>query len=429
MTIEFEEAHNFVNYLLFPTSKDVDVIMKEMATLSGVFDVQSTTEIIDQRTSNIRALEVKMKLDEKFSSAIELFEKGLKVLDTIDIHTDQRDALEVNMKDALHKAENSKNKFTGETLESWQIGRKFLKGDWESSMRGGMQSFFPRYILQTRKDVPKPVYTETESGTESETDVEAVEALGLGPEVVNTGAVRCAFQVSHESVVNSGKQEAQEKQWQVFKQSMEQQPVVVRVYVIDGIGLRAMGNGNSSSSYVVASLGKTQISRQKNYIKKSLNPEWREFFEFETVLPGAALLQIHIKHHQTFGKDKDIGITTIDLERRFFCELWQRTRLHNIESRNLTAAGLKQHAKRYGHSGHGKIRLWVDIHPQPVGSPLPPPISIAKPPTEHFQLRVIIWHAENLPVQGLTKMNDSESSRSYNILVFGPFFICSANLT
>jgi hypothetical protein len=165
----------------------------------------------------------------------------------------------------------------------------------------------------------------------------------------------------------------------------------------------------------VASLGKTEISRQKACVKKSLNPEWREFFEFETVLPGAALLQIHIKHHQTFGKDKDIGTTTIDLERRFFCEQWQRTRLNNIESRALTAAGLKQYAKRYGHSGHGKIRLWVDIHPQPLGSPLPPPISIAKAPTESFQLRVIVWHAENLPAQGITKhlprakqMNDSE---------------------
>eukprot|EP01049_Picozoa_sp_SAG25_P003735 SAG25_NODE_220_length_11624_cov_41.246508_4_plen_348_part_00 len=257
--------------------------------------------------------------------------------------------------------------------------------------------------------------TETETETDSwfetdETDTE--EAV----EMLDTGSIRCAFQVTTTQDFHNNQAMHASQQWQAYKDAMHRQPVVVRLYVLDGIDLRAM-SGNSCSAYLVASLGNQTISRRNTAIKKTLSSGdaigWREYFEFETVLPSAATLTVTVKHLQLFGKDKDIGMTQIDLERRYFCEDWLKMKLHPVESRQLTAVS-EAHAKRVGPSNHGTVRLWLDIL-QKTSVPLPLPVNIQKPPKEHFQLRVIVWEAENIPVQGLTKQNDMFVSTHLNL--------------
>ena len=231
MGIEFEEAAAFINFLLQPKSKAIDAIMAEV----GSIDVGGTEELTVQVAQRQKEQEVDERSN-KYQLAITEFHKGLKILDSIDVRTDQRDALESSMKDALRKAENNQMKFSGVTMEAWQIGRKYLKNEWEVSAKG-VQSTFPRYILKDKLPRVKAEtgHFGTDTETESETELEASElAAGIEPEFVNSGAIRCAFQVSHEASTRSGKEQLQEKAWLASKAIMAQQPVVVRVYVIEG---------------------------------------------------------------------------------------------------------------------------------------------------------------------------------------------------
>jgi hypothetical protein len=271
-----------------------------------------------------------------------------------------------------------------------------LPSNWESSCTGtGSSSFFSRHILKSSQPAISIVDSDqsaTESGTEGANNLDDV----------NMGAIRCAFRVTLPGE-HGARQQEEDRRWEEYKALMSPHPVVVRLYVLNGKALRAM-DGNSSTSYLVATLGKQGDDRKKTAIRKSLNPEWREMFEFETTLPGPAVLKLHVKHRSMLSKDKDIGCTEIDLERRYFCEQWRRQPLCDIETRALTAKGLKKLAARYGSTGHGSVQLWVDIHRQYSGVPLPAPISIMRPPTQKFQLRLIIWSAEHIPLNGTNKV-------------------------
>ena len=48
--------------------------------------------------------------------------------------------------------------------------------------------------------------------------------------------------------------------------------VLVRVYVVAGIGLTALDFGGTADPYLELKCGKTQISDKSNYITKDLNP-------------------------------------------------------------------------------------------------------------------------------------------------------------
>ena len=48
--------------------------------------------------------------------------------------------------------------------------------------------------------------------------------------------------------------------------------VLVRVYVVAGIGLTALDFGGTADPYLEVKCGKTHISDKSNYITKNLNP-------------------------------------------------------------------------------------------------------------------------------------------------------------
>jgi hypothetical protein len=126
-------------------------------------------------------------------------------------------------------------------------------------------------------------------------------------------------------------------------------------------------------------------------------------FEFETTLPGPALLKLQVKDWDRFTPDDDIGFTTIDLEHRYYCDQWRDQELKPIEERKLQSRNQhwwrmrRQRQRRQAiEERNGTLKLWVDIHERREHIALPPPIDITKPPPESFQLRVIVWSAEEM---------------------------------
>ena len=421
-TMDFVEFKTFIMILLCPTDSDVDVMIDEIIQIKDIHHAEADDElrqrpgesktdyekrcVQERNKKREERKDAQAKRDEKTTLALANFKAAKEILDRIDSFRgmdEQQRLLDLvaNVDTAIRRAESRQEKFSRVVLEGWEKGRKYLPTTWEKSCKGGMVPFFPRYLLSAAQpvvEVEGDTMTEGDITTDYETDSETIPRI-------NTGAIRCAFRVSlaEDPTAETDLQMAEDRRWEEAKALMSPHPVVVRVYVIGGSGLRAM-SGNSSSTYLQCSLGKQTIDTKARCITKSTNPEWREVFEFETVLPGLATISLLVKHHSSFSKDKDMGVTEIDLERRYFCDQWRRRRLCNIETRPLTAKGLKHLAKSFGNTGHGEVKLWVDIHQQHSGAPIPPPIDISRPPNEHFQLRLIIWNAEGLPLQGSNKV-------------------------
>ncbi len=120
-------------------------------------------------------------------------------------------------------------------------------------------------------------------------------------------------------------------------------------------------------------------------------------FEFETTLPGPALLKLQVKDWDRFTPDDDLGFTTIDLEHRYYCDQWRSQELKPIEERKLQSRNRRRRRQAQAiEDRNGTLKLWVDIHEQREHVALPPPVDITKPPPEAFQLRVIVWSAEEM---------------------------------
>ena len=249
------------------------------------------------------------KQDQLFQSGLEKFRSAKSALDHLDsilpgvTNQQNRRDLVANVNEAIRKAENRQQRFTRIATEPWQKGRKHMPCEWENCVKGGANSFFPRYLLSVK---PPVVKVEGDGGTDTDatTDFEDEGESALAR--VNVGAVRCAFRVSLPNSADTERKREEDRCWNEFKALMSPHPVTVRVYVLDGVDLRALGGGNSSSSYLVATLGKQKFDTKKTCVNKTLNPSWREFFEFETVFPGAAVLKLQVKHHSRFSADKDL---------------------------------------------------------------------------------------------------------------------------
>jgi len=173
--------------------------------------------------------------------------------------------------------------------------------------------------------------------------------------------------------------------------------VFVRVYVLRARGLSPMDFDGSSDPYIVASLGKQKFDTRSQYVKKSLNPDFYQGFEFPCQIPGASEVKIDVFDFDGIGDDL-IGSTVIDIEDRWFTKDWRIIKKKPIEWRTLH--------NPTSSAGQGKLELWVDIMDtnQAKTEPL---INISPPPLENWELRLIIWECKEVSIKDLiTNQND-----------------------
>lgn len=128
--------------------------------------------------------------------------------------------------------------------------------------------------------------------------------------------------------------------------------VYVRLYILRGSKLTPKDDNGSSDPYLVVSLGEKTYNLRKEYLKRSLEPEFFEYFEFPTTIPGASELMISVWDYDGISDDL-IGSTTIDVENRWFTRDWRLLEKKHVEWRTL-------HSPTSSMS-QGKLQMWLDI--------------------------------------------------------------------
>jgi hypothetical protein len=168
------------------------------------------------------------------------------------------------------------------------------------------------------------------------------------------------------------------------------QKLVVRAYVLRGLDLRPANSNGLSCPYLVASLGPRQQGGRGEAIEDTCYPPFFRVFEFKPALPGASALTIRVMNANSSklpgAKDVVIGETTVDLEDRWFSDIWR--------SKFAAMPPLERRPLRLSLTGaaQGKLEMFVTIEDAGAAGA---PFNIAPPPPESVELRLVVWQARN----------------------------------
>ncbi|XP_071557570.1 otoferlin [Temnothorax nylanderi] len=213
-----------------------------------------------------------------------------------------------------------------------------------------------------------------------------------------------------------------------------QEPVklLVRLYVVKGINLQPKDPlSGKSDPYLCVKLGKNSISDRKNYIPNQLNPTFGRVFEIEASFPQDYMLEIQVWDFDATTADDLIGVTRIDIENRFYsrhralCGIasaystvgynaWRdREKPTQIleflcRKNNLPPPEYGEREIKIGKQSfpfhavieredEGKLEIWIDMFR--IGQlPPKPAVNITPPTSEEYEIRIIVWNTEDVPL-------------------------------
>lgn len=180
--------------------------------------------------------------------------------------------------------------------------------------------------------------------------------------------------------------------------------VCVRLYLLRAYNLPPMDLNGSTDSYPEIELAGKVISDTDSKVELNLNPNYYTSYELFATIPGACNLKVSIFDADRIGARDFIGATSIDLENRWYNSEWRDMELKPVEMRTL-------HTPTSAMS-QGKVELWVEMM-TPEEARQVPMFDIKPPPPEEFELRVIVWKTEDVPM----KTKDGESKVDMKVKV------------
>ena len=185
----------------------------------------------------------------------------------------------------------------------------------------------------------------------------------------------------------------------------------IRLYVLTGENLKRLDEDSGSDPYLKIRLGDQKRDNRADHLDDVTDvAHINTLFEINTTMPGASLLTIECWDYDGFGRRSDdlIGTTEIDLDDRLFSESWKKlSDKPPIERRHLYTP--------FSSHSQGSLTLWIDIM-DPARAAANPPIDIAPPPPQDFELRVVCWSVKDVPKED---RDDSGLADLFSKIKFG----------
>ncbi|KAG4057508.1 hypothetical protein PC123_g7472 [Phytophthora cactorum] len=279
----------------------------------------------------------------------------------------------------------------------------YLRGrDWWISQYGGeeLERYFSSPALETYQ-LKRPILSRPSLLSFERVKVQLRAGVFKGRITV---VERRAMHESHSQEEERAKQEYLE----LRRLQDGPQRVVVRVYMLRGQNLQAKNANGYSDPYLRLKLGSNRINDRPNACTNTLKPEFFRMFELETTLPGASQLDINV-WDRGLVTDQLIGSTTIDLEERWFHREWQEIEQGNSSEKRDFRLKPIEYRHLYVPQNHttsqGFLQLWVDILTTQEAARIEP-VDISLPAPKTFEVRVVVWRAENVQDQSQSEIND-----------------------
>lgn len=171
----------------------------------------------------------------------------------------------------------------------------------------------------------------------------------------------------------------------------------------------------NSDPYMNITLGKFHFSDRKNAAEDVSETDIYKVLTIEAELPGASQLVIEMMSKNLIASDGLIGKTIIDLEDRWFDSRWQKLGFENRRGADAALDGsvrwdTKPIENRFlqvpsNTAPQGIFQCWLDIlEPDCANIFLPDDVSL--PPTQMFEVRVVIWKSKGTPIHSMSGLFD-----------------------
>ena len=139
---------------------------------------------------------------------------------------------------------------------------------------------------------------------------------------------------------------------------LTQNQCIVRAYMISAYDLASRDIGGFSDPYIRMRVGDIEFNERDKYVLDEPNPWFGTHYDFQSVFPGCAPLEIWIMDYDDLFGDDLIGYTSIDLEDRYFQAEWRALKNKPVEFRQIyhPSSSVSQ----------GVVKMWVEINPAKV---------------------------------------------------------------
>ena len=189
-----------------------------------------------------------------------------------------------------------------------------------------------------------------------------------------------------------------EKYEKLTKSILVKHEVLIRVYILELRDLPKKDLLSDSDPYIKIYFGdQKKYDEFKIYQKNKKNVKWYKYYDILSIFPGESTLRVEVWDHNSIFSDELIGITSMDLEDRYFNIDWQNMKFKPIETRPLIHPDISNH--------QGNILLWVEIFNKKNSINISP-WQINPEPAGKIELRLIIWETEDMRMMDVEDTSD-----------------------
>lgn len=156
---------------------------------------------------------------------------------------------------------------------------------------------------------------------------------------------------------------------------------------------------SESDPFLILRCGDKVYNEEDNYQIDQRDPDFYKAYEFNVTFPGAPVLYIEAYDYDDFFGNDLIGISTLDLDDRFYNKDWISIENKPIEYRDLYHSSSK--------ITQGVVKCWLEIDEINNRQALKAPADLTPEPVKEYEMRLVIWGGDDVEMMDIEDTVDA----------------------